>query len=106
MGSVASRAERQATDRLLLGDHALGNWRQWAVGSSPQLDEVCAPENIQDSGEMKFHLTLYYDFVPILLETFTFGMQNDDNIIGHLLYLFMCSLLLLLQDYISSRIGR
>ena len=84
MGSVASRAERQATDRLLLGDHALGNWRQWAVGSSPQLDEVCAPENIQDSGEMKFHLTLYYDFVPILLETFTFWMQNDDNIIGHL----------------------
>ena len=55
---------------------------------------------------MKFHLTLYYDFVPILLETFTFGMQNDDNITGHLLYLFMCSLLLLLQDYISSRIGR
>ena len=74
--------------------------------AAPSWSEVCAPENIQDSGEMKFHLTLYYDFVPILLETFTFGMQNDDNITGHLLYLFMCSLLLLLQDYISSRIGR
>ena len=86
-------------------------WKLETVGSrqsaeAPSWSEVCAPENIQDSGEMKFHLTLYYDFVPILLETFTFGMQNDDNIIGHLLYLFMCSLLLLLQDYISSRIGR
>ena len=45
-----------------------GDSGQSAAASSPQLDEVCAPENIQDSGEMKFHLTLYYDFVPILLE--------------------------------------
>ena len=63
--------------------------------AAPSWSEVCAPENIQDSGEMKFHLKLYYDFVPILLETFTFWMQNDDNITGHLLYLFMCSLLLI-----------
>ena len=109
MGSVASRAERQATDRLLLGDHAPGNWRHWALGSSPQLEwGLCSgkysgfrrneiPPHSSDIQILFLH--------PISLKTFTLDAELRQYYWTPSI-LFMCSLILLLQDYISSRIGR
>ena len=104
MGSVASRAERQATDRLLLGDHAPGNWRHWALGSSPQLEwGLCSGKY---SGFRRNEIPPHSLDIQILAE----NLYTLDAELRQYYWtpsiLFMCSLILLLQDYISSRIGR
>ena len=106
MGSVASRAERQATDRLLLGDHAPGNWRHWALGSSPQLEWGLCSEKY--SGFRRNEIPPHSLDIQILFlsrwKPLHFGCRVK-TILLDTFYIFMCSLILLLQDYISSRIG-
>ena len=90
--------------RLETGD--TGHW-----AAAPSWSEVCALKNIQDSGEMRNDIPPHSSDIqilflhPISLKTFTLDAELRQYYWTPSI-LFMCSLILLLQDYISSRIGR